>query len=343
MSRNQSGIFDFAHGVAIWCGLVGAYALILGAYRVAGSAALIAVTSVAIAHAVRRYSQWRTDQERCPHGVPGGFHLERCADCIADKKHKEEATLRKIAEQARQALIGADADRLRVSERTRLVKSIVPTLDELRHLSPQRFEDEMASLFARLGYKVQQTPYTNDFGRDAILEKNEEKYLLECKRYGEGNVIGRPQLQKFHSAIISDKAVGGYFVTTGTFTAGAKTHAPKLGVTLVDGDELLRYLARSKIPSLSDDSYLSMCKSCGTKVTHSLRLPNAVSCSSGHPVEPTIKIDDLIGHASAPDAPLCKRCGKPMKLVKSKRGKRFWGCSQWPKCKSYQPWVAGAA
>jgi hypothetical protein len=50
-------------------------------------------------------------------------------------------------------------------------EGIEPSLAELRCLSPQRFGNEIANLFQRLGYEVHQTPYSNDFGRDAILTK----------------------------------------------------------------------------------------------------------------------------------------------------------------------------
>jgi hypothetical protein len=228
---------------------------------------------------------------------------------------------------------------LKASETTRLAKSIVPSLAELRSLSPQRFEDEMASLFGRLGYKVEQTPYTNDLGRDAILEKDGQKSLLECKRYGETNTIGRPELQKFHSAVISDGAVGGFFVTTGTFTTGAKKHATKIGITLIDGEELLRYLVKTKQPSEDAEKYWSICTHCGAKVAHNIRSPEPVRCANGHLVEPTLSIDDLLGNAPAGAAPLCKRCGKPMRLINGKKG-RFWGCSQYPRCRSSRPWQA---
>jgi restriction system protein len=194
-------------------------------------------------------------------------------------------------------------------------------------------------MFERLGYKVKQTPYTNDLGRDAILEKDGKTFLLECKRYGETNTTGRPDLQKFHSAIISDKAVGGFFVTTGTFTAAAKEHATKIGITLVEGAELQRYLIKTKQPSADAEQYWSICTSCGARVAHSIRSPKPVACANGHLVNPVLSMDDLLGHGPAGAAPLCSRCGKPMRLINGKKG-RFWGCSQYPRCRSSRPWRA---
>src|SRR5262249_46784947 len=154
----------------------------------------------------------------------------RCKKCIEEEKQREAD---KKAEQWR---IRTEATTLQYSEADRLSKFLIPKIDDLHHLSPQQFESAIARLFVHLGYNVRQTPYSNDHGRDAILHKDGKKYLLECKRYNKTNPVGRPELQKFHAAIIDDKAVSEFFVTTGMFTSGSKEYAKKLGIiTLIDG------------------------------------------------------------------------------------------------------------
>jgi hypothetical protein len=69
-------------------------------------------------------------------------------------------------------------------ERKRL--ATLSSLQTLRALSPQAFENEVAKMFRRMGYAVEQTPYVNDHGRDAIMTKNGKKIILECKRYADG-------------------------------------------------------------------------------------------------------------------------------------------------------------
>jgi Restriction endonuclease/Topoisomerase DNA binding C4 zinc finger len=275
--------------------------------------------------------KWQANREPCPHGIKGGLRLEKCARCVEAKRREDDAEI----EQAR---IRLAAEELQRSEAARLSNSIIPSLADLRRLSPQRFEDEVARLFERLGYDVQQTRYSNDYGRDAILHKDGKKYLLECKRYGGTRTSGRPELQKFHAAIIDDKAVSGFFVTTGMFTVDAKQYAKKLGIiTLIDGKELLLYLTRGKQPNSNDDRYWVMCLNCGAKVAHSIRSAKPISCPKGHLVEPTLDIDGLLGNAPTGATPRCERCGKPMKLINGKKG-RFWGCSQYPQCHSSRPW-----
>jgi HJR/Mrr/RecB family endonuclease len=99
--------------------------------------------------------------------------------------------------QAEQNRIRVEAANLRESEASRLRTLIRLTLAELRELSPSHFEDEMARMFERLGYLVQQTPYVNDRGRDAILQKDGDKFLLECKRYGKKVGSGAPTYRNF--------------------------------------------------------------------------------------------------------------------------------------------------
>jgi restriction system protein len=255
------------------------------------------------------------------------------------KKYIEEEKQREVAKWAEQNRIRSAARELQWSEADRLSKSIIPKLDDLYCLSPQRFENEVASLFVRLGYDVRQTPYSNDYGRDAILQKGGKKYVLQCKRYSKTNTVGRPDLQQFHGVIIDDKAVAGFFVTTGMFTSDAKEYAKQLGyIILIDGNELLLYLAQSKQSDLNSDRYWGMCLCCGIKVEHNIRSTEPVFCPNGHSVEPSLDISGLLGNSPTGRTPCCVLCGKRMRLINGKHG-RFWGCSQYPQCRSTQRWV----
>ena len=194
----------------------------------------------------------------------------------------------------RQDRIDTAATILQAKERSRLAASLVPRIQELRALTPQGFEDEVARMFERLGYAVEQTSYTNDGGRDAILTKNGKKYLVECKRYAEGGQTGRPDLQKFHSAIITDVAISGFFVTAGRFTQEAIAFAKKVSIELVDHGALVRMMLDSKPTAADDDTYQSMCRECEAVVSHRLRTPRTVKCSNGHKVEPTLDLNSIL-------------------------------------------------
>ena len=245
----------------------------------------------------------------CSHGIPGGLARGACQKC-ADEQRAAEDNARRVAEAARErARIAeeaakrrqeraASAKKLKSDEVIQLRQTIAPSAQELRRLSPQRFEDEIARMFKRLGYAVKQTPYSNDYGRDAILMKNGEKFLLECKRYNEDCSSGRPDLQKFHSAIISDKVKKGFFVTTGKFTQGAQEFAATAAIDLIDTNELLRLMFESLKGASQDDSYSSLCLECGHTVIHNVRSPANALCNNGHTVSPTLSVDELLDNAN---------------------------------------------
>ena len=85
--------------------------------------------------------------------------------------------------------------------------------NRIRALSPIAFEEYMANLFIKYGYEVEQTPPTNDGGKDLILKYDGVKYYVECKHFTEGTV-GREIIQKLVGAGIVDGDVYGFIVAT---------------------------------------------------------------------------------------------------------------------------------
>ncbi|MGG1745426.1 restriction endonuclease, partial [Bacillus paranthracis] len=74
-----------------------------------------------------------------------------------------------------------------------------------------------------------------------ILYKRNEMKFVEVKRYTK-NSIGRPFIQKLHSAIVDADAVGGYFVTLSNFNKNARQYAANKNIELIDGDKLLHMM-----------------------------------------------------------------------------------------------------
>jgi hypothetical protein len=290
----------------------------------------------------RRYASWRDSWKPCEHGLRGGRMRRRCRRCVefdAIAEAEAQAT-REAAEHTRAKLLRREESETRArelakQESARLFGLYVPKLEELRGLSPQKFEDMIAAMFQRLGYDVEQTPYSNDYGRDAIMIRNGKKVLLECKRYGPDVSSDREQLQKFHSAMVTDKADAGFFVTTGRVTNGAIEFAKRVSIEIVSAGAILDIYFESLGDAAEDVTYQSLCIECGNTVTHSLRSQSPVLCSNGHSVAPTIKFDDVVAAIPSPGirAPKCPKCSAVMRLVQGKRGP-FWGCSRWPACNS---------
>jgi HJR/Mrr/RecB family endonuclease len=118
------------------------------------------------------------------------------------------------------------------------------TIDLLRTMQPTEFETAVANMFRKRGYTVTQTVATGDGGRDLVMIKDERKVLVECKRYAEGQYIGRPDIQKFHSAIMTDRAECGFFVTTSGFSRQAMQYVQQrcIPITLIEGATLVQMM-----------------------------------------------------------------------------------------------------
>jgi len=160
-------------------------------------------------------STWKENYAKCPHGIRGGLTQKQCPICVRDEEIKLEQIQRDFEEKERLSEIRANAKQLQLNEIRRLTEARLTKLEGLTSLSPQEFEDAVAAMYSKLGYEVSQTPYSNDRGKDAILFKGGDKYLVECKKYGHKNRVGRPHLQKFYAAIQEEEAVRGFFITTG--------------------------------------------------------------------------------------------------------------------------------
>jgi restriction system protein len=99
---------------------------------------------------------------------------------------------------------------------------ILETLDGLE------FEKLCAKILQRLGYgKVELMSYTGDGGRDLLIHSPEGLIVVECKHQPNSSV-GRPVVQKLHSAVISSHAIKGILITSGNFSIQAIEHANTL-------------------------------------------------------------------------------------------------------------------
>lgn len=109
---------------------------------------------------------------------------------------------------------------------------------------PTNFEGLCAKLFDNMGYISKVTPQTNDGGYDILLNKAEEKVIVECKCYSIKHKIGRPAIQKLVGAnnIVSAKRM--IFITTSDFTPAAISYAKEVGVELINGHTLLDILQK---------------------------------------------------------------------------------------------------
>lgn len=61
------------------------------------------------------------------------------------------------------------------------------------------------------------------------------------------NVVGSPEIDSFSGALRRKRADRGVFITTSSFTSGAKEAAKQLNVALVDGEMLTNLMVQYKV------------------------------------------------------------------------------------------------
>ena len=89
-------------------------------------------------------------------------------------------------------------------------------------LEPREFEKLVKEILSAKypNANIYLTPYVRDRGFDIVVHSYREKILVECKHYKTA-VVGRPVVQRLHSAMVIEGASRGIIVTTGTFSKEA--------------------------------------------------------------------------------------------------------------------------
>ena len=85
------------------------------------------------------------------------------------------------------------------------------------------FEDICCEILEGCGFSARRIG-GQDGGRDIIIRNGRDSIVVECKHQKEP--VGRPVVQKLHSAVMTEKAAGGMVISTGGFSPQAKKHAP---------------------------------------------------------------------------------------------------------------------
>lgn len=123
----------------------------------------------------------------------------------------------------------------------------VLSLDDMDGFEFERF---VAHLFEQLGFgKAEEINKTGDAGRDVVIRTPDGGLIIiECKHHPKGT-IGRPVVQKLHSAVITAQAKKGFLVTTGHFSHAATTYAKGLEpmIELVDSRILYDMAKKAQI------------------------------------------------------------------------------------------------
>jgi restriction system protein len=130
-------------------------------------------------------------------------------------------------------------------------------LQRLREGTPDFFEQVVLDVLVAMGYggttgRASRLGQSGDGGVDGVVEQDAlglQNIYVQAKRYGEGNAVGRPELQGFIGALTGREADRGVFITTSTFTASAKEYARAMRgrMVTIDGTRLTSLMIRYRV------------------------------------------------------------------------------------------------
>ncbi len=118
------------------------------------------------------------------------------------------------------------------------------TVSDLSLLTGLAFEEYLEQLFTDLGYSVERTPASGDFGADLILAGGGESVAVQAKQYS--GTVGFDAVKEVVFARQYYGTKDAWVVTTSSFTAQATEAAKKSGVRLIEGRELEGLIKRAR-------------------------------------------------------------------------------------------------
>lgn len=132
-----------------------------------------------------------------------------------------------------------------VAENRAVVESEI--LDRALAVDPPTFERLVLRLLEAMGYgksgRIEHSGRSGDGGIDGIISQDPlglDRVYMQAKRYARDNVVQRPAIQGFVGALLSAQGDRGVFITTSSFSSGARQEADKVNarIVLIDGDRL---------------------------------------------------------------------------------------------------------
>lgn len=188
--------------------------------------------------------------------------------------------------------------------------------ERLTHWSPEvftaiewrRFEAVCEALFAQAGFETRTQSHGADGGVDIWLHSrnaNGPVAVVQCKHW-QGKPVPVSAVREFFGVMVSHKLARGTYATSSTFTADALAFAQANGINALDGTRLLAQIAHR------------------TPAQQAELLKIAFEGEYGRPT--------------------CASCGVKMVERKPRNGgQRFWGCANYPRCRTTLSMARSAA
>jgi tetratricopeptide (TPR) repeat protein len=127
-------------------------------------------------------------------------------------------------------------------------------MSDLDTLSGIDFEKLIAQLLERMGFRVEMTKASGDGGIDIVATLDHAvtggRFLVQCKRYAPGSLVGAATVREFYGALTADQlARKGILITTSGFTGQALQFSRRLPIELIGRDRLLQLLEQHGLRS----------------------------------------------------------------------------------------------
>jgi restriction system protein len=168
------------------------------------------------------------------------FQTSKREDEIETETNDDQST------QTPEELLETAYQKIRKSLASELINKVV-------ELSPAFFEKLVVELLVKMGYggsikdAGKAMGKSGDEGIDGTIKEDKlglDIIYIQAKRWKPGNVVGRPELQKFVGALAGQGAKKGIFITTSNFTKEAIEYTPRneTKIVLIDGHQLAQLM-----------------------------------------------------------------------------------------------------
>lgn len=149
----------------------------------------------------------------------------------------------------------------------RIRKSLaIEILNHVIELSPSFFERLVVELLVKMGYggsikdAGKALGKSGDEGIDGTIKEDKlglDIIYIQAKRWKLGNVVGRPEIQKFVGALAGQGAKKGIFITTSSFTKEALDYTPRneTKIVLIDGSQLSQLMIDYNLGCTTQQTY----------------------------------------------------------------------------------------
>lgn len=131
--------------------------------------------------------------------------------------------------------------RQKKARQRRILQSGIREIDVMRGYDFERF---LGVVFESMGFKVEFTPESGDFGADLILKGNGRTVAVQAKRYD--RTVGVDAIQAVHAARSHYNTAEAWVVTNQSFSRAGQQLAASSSVRLVDRDELIQLILQAQ-------------------------------------------------------------------------------------------------